>query len=318
MTAQALRPYADLVGIFEKLEYRANPAAPFRELSLDGDSVHQIVRMDDLRVIPRHEFKITLDEDRLKPHYDHHRSAIRLVVLTRDSMLRREVVLASFGIDSIPEVIAIRPDDLRMTGHRDRLPLEFVVVAAPVIRGPKALPTQKASRLAQLHVTLVNASGGASFPYKRATVDEFEERGLPAETGVHLELIGGVDELITDTDTPAHAVFQVWIHEKLWEAMQNDRSRSSSQLRMLTVTETAATLLLSAAIPAMKSGGRIEDGSIVGQLLGFVAKQTGQSAADMKGRFSKGLSLSEIAPFLQAAFRYATIASKADGDEESE
>jgi hypothetical protein len=318
MTAQALRPYADLAGIFEKLEYRANPASPFKEVSLDGDSVHQIVRMDDLRVIPRHEFKITLDEDRLQPHYDDHLSAIRLVVLTRDSMLRRELVLASFAIDGIPEVIAIRPDDLRMTGHRDRLPLEFVVVAVPVIRGPKALPTQKASRLAQLHVTLVNASGGASFPYKRATVDELEDRGLPAETGVHLELLGGAEELIKNTDTPVNTVFQVWVHEKLWESMQNDRSRSTSQLRMLAVTETAAMLILSAAIPALKAGGRIEDGSIVGQLLGFVAKQTGQSVSDMRNDFGKDLSLPEITPFLQAAFRYATIASKAEEEEGGE
>jgi hypothetical protein len=318
MTVQALRPYADLAGIFEKLEYRANPASPFKEVSLDGDSVHQIVRMDDLRVIPRHEFKITLAEDLLKPHYNDHRSAIRLVLLTRDSMLRREIVLATFSVDAIPEVIAIRPDDLRLTGHRDRLPLEFLMVAVPVIRGQKALPTQKASRLAQLHVTLVNASGGASFPYKRATVDELEENGLPAETGVHLEIIGGAEELIKDTDTPAHAVFQVWIHEKLWEAMQNDRSRSSSQLRMLAVTETAAMLILSAAIPPLKSGGRIEDGSIVGQLLGFVAKQTGQSVSGMKKDFSNDLCLHQIAPFLQAAFRYSTIASKAEEEEGGE
>jgi hypothetical protein len=318
MTVQALRPYADLAGIFKTLEYRANSASPFKEVSLDGDTVHQIVRMDDLRVIPRHEFKITLNEGRLKPHYDDHRSAIRLVVLTRDSMLRRELVLASFPIDAIPEVIAIRPDDLLRTGHRDRLPLEFLVVAVPVIRGQKALPTQKASRLAQLHVALVNASGGAAFPYKRATVDELEEKGLPAETGVHLDLSGGAEELIKDTDTPAHAVFQVWIHEKLWEAMQNDRSRSSSQLRMLAVTETAAMLILSAAIPPLKSGGRIEDGSIVGQLLGFVAKQTGQSVSDMKKDFSKKLCLHEIAPFLQAAFRYSTIASRAEEEEGGE
>jgi hypothetical protein len=233
-------------------------------------------------------------------------------------MLRREIVLGSFLIGGLPDVIAIRPEDLRLTGHRDRLPLEFVVVALPVIRGGKSLPTQKASRLAQLHVTLANSFGGASFPYKRATVDELVERGLPSETGVHLELLGGAEELIRETDTPAEALFRIWIHEKLWEAIQNDRSRSSAQLRMLAVTETAASLLLSAVIPALRDGGDIEKGSIVGQLLGFVAKQTNQSEDDLGKRFRDSLGLHEVAPYLQAAFRYATVLSKAVDDEESE
>jgi hypothetical protein len=318
VTVQALRPYADLEGIFRKLEYRASPASPFKELSLEGDSVHQIVHMNDLRLIPRHEFKVVLDASRLKPHYHGHAAALRLVLLTRDSMLRREIVLGSFLIGGLPDVIAIRPEDLRLTGHRDRLPLEFVVVALPVIRGGKSLPTQKASRLARLHVTLANSFGGASFPYKRATVDELVERGLPSETGVHLELLGGAEELIRETDTPAEALFRIWIHEKLWEAIQNDRSRSSAQLRMLAVTETAASLLLSAVIPALRDGGDIEKGSIVGQLLGFVAKQTNQSEDDLGKRFRDSLGLHEVAPYLQAAFRYATVLSKAVDDEESE
>jgi len=167
-------------------------------------------------------------------------------------------------------------------------------------------------------VTLANSFGGASFPYKRATVDELAERGLPSETGVHLELLGGAEELIRETDTPAEALFRILIHEKLWEAIQNDRSRSSAQLRMLAVTETAASLLLSAVIPALRDGGDIEKGSIVGQLLGFVAKQTNQSEDDLGKRFRDSLGLHEVAPYLQAAFRYATVLSKAVDDEESE
>lgn len=313
---QALRPYADLEGIFQKLEYRSSPASPFKEVSLDSDSVHQIVRMNDLRLIPRHEFKVVLDSSRLKPHYEHHRSALRLIVLTRDSMLRREIMLGNFAIDDVPEVIGILPADLGRTGHRDRLPIEFVVVAVPVIRGAKSLPTQKASRLAQLQVTLANSFGGASFPYKRATADELAERGLPAETGVHLELLGGAEELLRDTDTPVDALFQVWVHEKLWEAIQNDRSRAASQLRMVAVTETAAVLILSAVIPALKDGSTIESGSIVGQLLGFAAKQTGLKEDELRSRFRSNLALHEVTPCLQAAFRYATIASKMQDEDE--
>jgi hypothetical protein len=314
MTLQALRPYADLNGFVKSIEYRSGPAAAFSALPIDGDRVNQIVRVDDLRLIPRHEFKLTFDHSRLTPHYKSHASQLFLVVLTRDSMLRREVVLAKFALKEVPGIIAIRPEDLRITGHRDRLPLEFVVVASPAIRGGKALPTQQASRLTHLHVTLANASGGASFPYKRASAAEIEARELPPETAVHLELLGGYEELIKATDTPTQQLFQVWINEKLWDALQNDRSSASSQLRMLAVTETTATLLISAALPAVKNGACIEDGSVIGQLITFVAKQTSSDSATLRSNLESTFALSEITPYLQAAFRYATISSKTDDD----
>jgi len=318
MTIQALRPYADLTGIFQKIQYRTTPTEPFKDLVMSGDSVHQIVRRDDLRVIPRHEFKLTLDPSCLEPHYEDHSSALRLVVLTRDSMLRREVILGNFGFDSIPEVISIRSEDLAKTGHRDRLPLEFVVVAIPVLRGSASLPTQKASRLAQLQVTLANVSGGAGFPYKRATAEEIAERGLPPETAVYLELLGGAEELIRNNDTPVDSLFQFWINEKVWDAMQNDRSGSSSRLRMLAVTETAAMILLSVALGAVEDGSRVEEGSVVSQLLSFVAKQAGRTPADVVDEFSGSRSLHSVSPLVQAAFRYATLASKVDEDEAAE
>jgi hypothetical protein len=318
MTVQALRPYADLTGFFRSVEYRSGPGTPFKELAIDGDRVHHVVRIDDLRVIPRHEFKLDINRDVLKPHYARHAAGLQLIVLTRDSMLRREVVLAKYGIDDIPAVVSLRPDDLRVTGHRDRLPVEFVVVSAAVIRGSKALPTQKASRLAHLHVTLANASGGASFPYKRASADEIEARGLPAETAIHLELLCGYEELVKADDTRTHELFRVWINEKLWDALQNDRHAVSSQLRMLAVTETTATLLLSASLPAIKAGASIEDGSVVGQLLAFIAKQSASDVNALRTSLEASFAVSELTPFLQAAFRYTTIASRLGDDGGSE
>lgn len=317
MTLLALRPYAGLDGLFQKLEYRSSPIMPFKELPIDGDGIQFLVSMDDLRIIPRHEFKVAIDAALLKPHYDKHKPSLRLIVLTRDSMLRREIVLSSHALDDIPDVITLRPDDLRMTGHRDRLPLEFVVVAVPVIAGGPALPTQKASRLAEFHVTLLNSSGGASFPYRRKTAAELEERGLPVETGVHLECFGGVEELVKDTDTAPHALFEVWIHENVWDAIQNEGTGAASQLRILTVTETTAMLLLSAIIPAIKAGNQIEDGSVAGQLISLVEKRTGKNRGDLRTQFQQDLSLPALAPFVQATFRFATIAGKVDADDEA-
>ncbi len=315
MTVLALRPYADLEGIFEKLEYRSSPTTAFKSLPLDGDSVQHLVRMDDLRIIPRHEFKVKLDVSRLKPHYNKHKPSLRMVVLTRDSMLRREIVLSSHNLDSLPDVITLRVEDLRLTGHRDRLPLEFVVVAVPVIDDGTAMPTQKASRLAELQVTLLNASGGAAFPYRRATIEQLDEKGLLAETGIHLELFCGAEELVKDTDTPPHSLFEVWINEKLWDAMQNDGAGPASQLRAVSVSETTATMVLAAVIPALKAGHTIEDGSVVGQLIGFAEKQAGKRHGELRKQYQQDFALTELISYIQAALRYATVASKIDVDD---
>ncbi len=315
MTVLALRPYADLEGIFEKLEYRSSPTTAFKSLPLDRDNVQHLVRMNDLRIIPRHEFKVTLDTSRLKPHYHKHKPALRLVVLTRDSMLRREIVLSSYDIDSLPDVISLRAEDLRLTGHCDRLPLDFVVVAVPVIDGGNAMPTQKASRLAELQVTLLNASGGAAFPYRRATIAELEEKGLPPETGIHLEMFCGVEELLNDSDTPPHSLFEVWVNEKVWDAIQNDGGGPASQLRILSVTEMTATIVLAAVIPALKAGSTIEHGSVVGQLIGFAEKQAGKRQGELRKQYQHDLSLPELISYIQAAFRFATVAGKYDVDD---
>jgi len=318
MTVRVLRPYADLEGIFEKLEYRASPADPFKALPLDGDTVHHVVRKDDLRLFAQHEFKVVLNGNRFKPRYEKHLDELRLFVLTRDSTLRREIVLGEYEVRSLPEVIALPTTQLALTGHRDHLPIQFSLVALSVLRGDKAFPTQRASRLAELRVVLLNSSGGASFPYKRVTAEDLESHHLPAETGVHLEMLYGAEDLLKDTDTPAHNLFEVWIHENLWTALQNDRSAVSSRMRMLMVTETTAMLLLSAVIPCIKNGLAIEPGSIVGQLVGFIEKQSHLPSGDLCTRLKEEGSLPAITPYLQHAFRYVTFASKIHDEEEEE
>lgn len=318
MTVRVLRPYADLEGVFEKLEYRASPADAFKALPLDSDTVHHVVRKDDLRLFAQHEFKVVLNGKRFKPRYQKHLDDLRLYVLTRDSTLRREIVLGEYEVRSLPEVISLPSTQLALTGHRDHLPIQFSLVAVSVIRGDKAFPTQRASRLAELRVVLLNSSGGASFPYKRVTAEDLESHHLPAETGVHLELICGVEELLKDTDTPAHNLFEVWIHENLWTALQNDRSAVCSRMRMLMVTETTAMLLLSAVLPCLKNGHAIEPGSIVGQLVTFIEKQSHLPNGDLRARLKEDGNLPEITPYLQHAFRYVTSASKIQDEDEEE
>lgn len=312
MTSICLRPYASLEGIFEAVEYRASRSAPFRALHVDGDAIHHVVRVDDLRLLPQHEFRLTLNQRKLKPHYHQHRSSLQLVVITRDSTLRREMVLARHDLPTGPVEITLATPSLAKTAHRDCLPLVFSIVAVPVLSGGNALPTQRASRLAELHVTLMNSAGGVSFPYKRMTSEDLEKKGLPSETGLHLELLYESKDLLKDTDSPAHTLFEVWLHESLWAAVQNDQDSGTARIRNAAITVTTASMLLSAVAPIVKGGERIEKGSVVGQMLRFLDSRAGLKEGMLQKDFEKDCCVSRIGPYIQHAFRYLTVMSTAD------
>lgn len=305
-------PYTDLDGIFESVEYRGNPTESFQALDIDGDLATRVVLVDDLRIIPQHELRIKLRLDALKPHYDRHRQDIHLAVIVRDTVLRRELRLAEHPIDAIPSTINLDRGLLRTTGLRDVLPLNLVVLWNATASSARALPQQRASRLAELRVVVRNTAGGASFPYKRASAEELKKEGLPAETGIHLKLHCDAIELIKETDTPIKNLFEIWVHEKIWSAIQNDRSPTAAPLRLTSVTLAASHLLLSAVIPQLKAGQQIQQGSAIAQLLEFADKQAGYKEGHLRQKFEKSASLNELDPYLQNAWRFATNAGKVE------
>ena len=309
---ELVRPYADLDGIFESVEYRAGPTEPFEFLDIDGDDAVRVVPVDDLRTIPQHQLRIRVRLDVLKPHYTAHKDRIRLVIIVRDARLRKELRLADFPIDEIPLTIDLDRTMLRTTGLRDVLPLSIVVLWSAVVSGDIALPKQRASRLAELHFVLKNKAGGASFPYKRASAEELRKEGLPAETGVHLKLLCDALELIKESDTPIKNLFEVWLHEKIWAAIQNDRSPVASALRLSSVTLTATNLLLSAVAPLLKNGQQIEQGSAIGQLLEHVEKQASLKEGHLRHKFESTASLHDLEPHLQNAWRFVTSAGRVE------
>lgn len=314
MSTDLLRPYLDLDGIFESVEYRPNQAQPFEALDIDGDMAAKLVYADDLRTIPQHQFRIKLDMGALKGDYATHKAALKLVLILRDTTLRREIVLASYPIDAVPETIDLDRAQLKSTGLRDALTVQFVVVAAESIRGAM-FPAQRASRVAELQVILKNNSGGASFPYKRVSAEELKNKGLPSETGIHLELICDGVELLRQSDTPIRSLFEVWLHEDIWSAIQNDHALSSAGMRTSAITVSVANLLFSSVTTALKSGHAIEEGSSIGQLLAYIEKQGSLPEGQLRKRFQDDPSLHILEPWLQNAFRFVTNASRVEEEQ---
>ena len=307
---EVIRPYADLKGIFAGIDYRHSHAVPFHPIDVSEDSATTVVRVDDLRTIPQHQLRVRLNLDVLKPHYEDHVEALQLVVIARDTTLRRELQLGRFDLAEIPTIIDLDRNLLRVTALRDALPLNFSVILKDRIKGGPALPMQRASRLAEFRFTIMNTAGGASFPFKRVTAAEMHAAGNPPETGIHLNLLCGAEELIIASDTSIANLLEVWVHEKIWTAIQIDRGPAASKLRLASITLLASTLILSAVVPLLRAGREIAEKSAVGQLLSYAEKQGGLEEGELRRRFQSDASVHDLDPWLQNAWRFVSLAGK--------
>jgi hypothetical protein len=316
---EVIRPYADLKGIFGGIEYRHNLAVAFQPIDVTEDSATTVVRVDDLRTVPQHQLRVRLNLDVLKPHYSDHLDALQLIVIVRDTTLRRELQLGRYQLGEIPTIIDLDRNLLRVTALRDVLPLNFAVILKDRIKGGAALPTQRASRLAEFRFTITNTAGGATFPFKRVTTVEMSAAGKPAETGIHLNLLCGAEELIIASDTPIANLLEVWVHEKIWTAIQNDRGPAASRLRLASITLLTSTLILSAVVSLMRAGREIAESSVVGQLLSYAEKQGGLEEGELRRQFQMEASVHNLDPWLQNAWRFVSLAGKIqeEGEESS-
>jgi hypothetical protein len=307
---EVIRPYADLKGIFAGIDYRHSLAVAFQPIDVSEDSASTVVRVDDLRTIPQHQLRVRLNLDALKPHYEHHMDALQLVLLARDTTLRRELQLGRFQLDAIPTTIDLDRNLLRVTALRDLLPLNLSVILKDRIKGGPELPLQRASRLAEFRFTIANTAGGATFPFKRVTAAELRTAGKPSETGVFLNLLCGPEELIIASDTPISSLLEVWVHEKIWTAVQNDRGPATSRLRLGSITLLTSTLILSAVVPLLREGKEIAELSVVGQLLSYAEKQGGMEEGELRRRFQSDASVHDLDPWLQNAWRFVSLAGR--------
>jgi len=315
VSVQVAKPYADAQGVIKSIEYRSSPAEPFAPLDIDGSEISHLVYADDLRTIPLHELKVKLDADALKPHYISHLKDLRLVMLVRDTVLRREIVLVEYALDALPDIIRISREKLQLTSHRDDLLIHLVVVPIAPLGKSVAVPAQRLSRLAEFLLHIRNNVRGASFPYRPATAAQMLEAGQPPEAAIYLKLHGDPSELVTG-QAPAENVFEVWIHEKVWTAMQRDRGPSSMGLRFAAFTVTTASLILATAGAYISTGANKETGvhaeSVVGRLLAYLERQSHLQEGVLLKTFGETGDLGHVMSHLQHAFRFVGNSSRVD------
>jgi hypothetical protein len=308
-----LRPYIDLPDVFKSLEYRSNQTHQFEPVAVESGVATKVVVVDDLRTIPTHQVRIGIDQDRLGP-YKAFASSLRCLILVRDAVLRREVKLADFSLESTPDIIELSRKELALTSLKTELTLNCVIVNADTLPKKIGFPQQLASRLAEFRLHIKNSAGGASFPFKRKSAEEMKAAGLPAEAGLYLHLEGDASELIQNTDTPVKNLLSFWVHERIWQAIQNEHrgNPATGQLRVTLMTVSASQMLLSAALPALSDGKKIEENSVIGQLLSYVEIQASLQDGFLLRQFEKDRSTSSIEPYLQHAWRFVSGASKED------
>jgi len=311
--ADLLRPYVDLPDIFASIECRSNGNSRFDELNLEDGSAIKVIIVEDLRTIPTHQLKIRIDETALGA-YTSLKNSLRLLIITRDPSLRRELKLVDVPLTEIPNVIELSRRELSLTSLKQEMSLTCVVVTGAPITGRPSLPRQKASRLAEFRIHLRNSAGGAPFPYVKKTAEEFRLAGLPSEAGLHLALTGDASELIAKTDTPIANLLSVWVHEKIWRAVQRDTTGNptAAQLRSVMITNSAIHLILGAAAPHIQVETEISEDSVVGQLLDYLDQQAGRPVNSLRTLLQEKRSIAEIEPYIQNGWRFVTTLSKDD------
>lgn len=316
MNVSVLRPYKDLDGCIKSLKYRSSPGVVYEDLNVvDSESITHIVKVDDLRTFPTHEFQVRVDEALVRTTYGKDIKNIRFVILMRDRALHRDLVLASLPVADLPESIILSRDQLQMTSARDRLELVFLLLMQELTKSGAGLPAQPSSRLTNLTVTLQNSADGAQFPFRRKTADEFQSQGLPKDTTIYLHIDAPIELLKSESGAlPLDDLLEVWLHESLYDAVHNDKQHVASAIRNSSITMTVVTQILASVESEISSGTTVESGSVIERLLQFIEKRTARPHGQLVDRFQRTSQVNVIVPYIQSAFRVTSNMSKLSED----
>jgi hypothetical protein len=290
-----IAPFPTAEGFVTQIKYRHSPSAEFREI-LGGPS-QLLVQVDDLRTIPRHEFSVLTDPERLPAPYDKRPGALKLVVIGRDQALKQEHLLYECPADQVPASFLIDPKKLKETSFRKSLPLEFNLCSEEH-GGP--WPTRQWSRVASWECTIITEAKGPRFPWVRKTGEDFKSLGFPPSATHYLRLLSNPEDLITANDAPVEDLLEVWIHEDAWLAFQQSGVNDSiSALQRIFVASVAVEILQLVATILRKQ--ELEEDSVAHRLLSYVGQQSQSDPDQLKERLKTG-GASEISPFAMTAF----------------
>jgi hypothetical protein len=297
---EVVAPYETLDGYIAKIKYRHSTSAKFQEIEVSPRALY--VPVDDLRSIPRHELTVSLDKTAIPSTYAKHLDKLALIVLSRDNVLKKEAVLYRSPIASLPEAFVLDSEKLKQTAFRNDLPLEIIITAVALNGVATGWPTRRASRLTSWQLNLSNHSKGPRFPWVRKTGEDFQTKGMPHSAAFYVHLLGGAEELLSDTDASIEELLEVWVHEEMWVVLQqSDASAGVSALQRLFVSQVALQILESTVEPLGK-GLPLAERSIARLLIDFLAEQTKTQAARLESTIRNRKSTVEIAPFVTSAF----------------
>jgi hypothetical protein len=293
-------PFQPIDGFISRIRYRYSTNSKFQDI--EGSPKAIVVPVDDLRTIPRHELSVIVDTVALPKIYVKGLAKLNLIILTRDTMLRKEQVLYQAPIDNLPESFVLDPAKLKGTSCRTELPLELQICAIERSPGVSGWPNRRASRLATWYLNLLNHSKGPRFPWVRKTSEDFKAAGLPANSSYYVDLLTEPDELLSNVEDQIDDLLAVWVHEDVWIVLQQTEANLGvSGIQRLFATQVALQILEIVA-PPLHKGKQYQEESVCGQLLEHIATQTKAEAAFLAGILSKRGTSLDLAPYVSAAF----------------
>jgi hypothetical protein len=292
-------PYTGLDGYIKQVRYRHSTNSKFQEL--EGTPRSILVPVDDLRSVPRHEIGVLLDETALPAVYKKDMEKLCLVVLTRDSILKKEWLLYQAPIKGLPDTFVLDSAKLRETSCRAQMVIDLNICAVKMAK-TSHWPKRRASRLLTWQLNLVNQSKGPRFPWIRKSSEDFRKAGLPGNSTFFLNLLAEPEDLIKETDARVDELLEVWVHEEPWIAFQQSNANPGVAALQRYFVAQVATQILEIASKPLAKGQQMTQGSVCEQLVSHMAVRAKVEPDALARILKKESASTEIAPYVFATF----------------
>ena len=296
--SRSIRPFDEVKDAFADVLYRPDPSANYVSVK---EHALKVVDVDDLRVDATHTFRIAVATTALRTKHPGAYDKLTLLVLTRDALLKRAIVLARLPIDRDMHELTLDRDVLETTSLKDEIAVDFVLALANPGSLRAGHTNRRGSWVARHRVVLTRDLLGPSMPFRKVTGEEFVHEGLPAATGWYLRLPSGPEALLEECSELA-AAFEVWVHEDIWTTLQEIGKTSLDVSLGNLIASSILTNVVSSAIQARVASGNGDEPDPTSPLvrcMNWIGRAHEQPIEELLARFAQNPSA--IGPLIWSA-----------------
>lgn len=285
-----VRPFVDLPELLEKAELRVEKNGLF-----SNDETVPIGELErkDLKIA----LKIPTLPDDIEAKTGLGTEGMRIVIIVNDHRLRKSECIRIFDIDEIgDEPYEFSESTMESFNWRGDVKIDLKLVLAADAGRSEGKPFLAGHWISSKRFSLNSASENPSFPIDSWNGEEFEKRGLPADTVYYIDISpGGLTQPLSELES----ALRVHIHEDVFNILSKNEGKPHARLaEKILMSEILADVLEQGLIDLRNQAGT-EDG-IINTLATQLGRKRGMDVRSFKanletrGRSSLKASIQSI------------------------